>query len=298
MAGEEEVVVDDVVVDDEAVTEEAAPVEEPEFDLPQHWADADKEEFKAIADRASALAFSERRYREMDSGFQEKSRGLAADSSMVKALRETLEPYRQEIHASGVDEATVIRQLAATHGMLKQNPHGAINTLIQQYRIDPIELIKQVSAQHRIDLLDIDSADVNPVQQHYDSQITALQETVNNFINQQRGSLHTDNERMLQTFADEADSEGTKLRPHFDAVLDDMTKLIQAGIASGHQDAYDKAVALRPDLGSFVKAKSDAVKKAKRAAEGVTSKGGNSAKPSGDTIRGAIEAAIAEHGDL
>ena len=71
------------------------------------------------------------------------------------------------------------------------------------------------------------------------------------------------------------------MHPHFKGLESEIAKLIGSGIASGLEDGYSKALALRPDLATqTVKPKpkqapnqAEKVKRAKRAAAGVKSSG-------------------------
>ena len=274
-----------------------------EFDLPEHWADKDKDEFKAIRDAKAALAFTERRYGEMDSGFQARSRELSDKAKTHDVLREVFQPYEADFGPSGLDVVGGIRRLAAVHGALKEDPAAALSQLVQMYGLNPQSLIQELASRHNVDLLDIDMDDAYASGPQTTPELQLMQQQMQQLMSEMQTDRETAIRREMETFADEVDADGTRLRPHFDDVIEDMQKLVQAGIATGFADAYEKALALRPDAGGgdaspFVRSKSDAVRKAKRAAENAidgnpAAAGGSDSAPTSieATLRAAMDAA-------
>ena len=294
--------VGDIEPTDGAPEEVQASDDDFEFDLPEHWSDKDKDEFRAIRDAKAALAFTERRYGEMDSGFQARSRELADKAKTHDVLYEVFKPFEADFGSSGLDIVGGVRRLASVHQSLREDPAGGLSQLLSIYGLTPQAAIQALAANNNLDLLDIDIDMGEPSAPTMTPELQEMQRQMQAMM----GDMQRDREqalvREMQAFADEVDADGSPLRPHFDDYIADMQKLVEAGIATGYADAYEKALALRPidtesESSRFVRSKSDAVKKAKRAADNAIEGNGNavggSSAPSSleDQIRAAMDAA-------
>jgi hypothetical protein len=92
---------------------------------------------------------------------------------------------------------------------------------------------------------------VDPNLQHYFDRVQQLEEQLRNqqYAQQQELQRKQQAEQAeLQKQIEEFSSSPN--RPHFEAVRDDMSRLLQAGYAESLEDAYDKAVWARPDIRS------------------------------------------------
>ena len=92
----------------------------------------------------------------------------------------------------------------------------------------------------------------------------------------------------IQAFQTAVDEQGNPKAPHFERVFDSMVQLADAGLAKSIQEAYEKAVALNPEIQAEIHAQKQQAEAVTRAAEanraleasrGVKSKGSEGAPP-------------------
>lgn len=286
-AGEEaETASENTEAEPEASTESEDDIE---LNVPEHWSEQDKTEFAGIKDRKTALSFVERRYKEMESGVTKKFQEIASIRKKGEALEEVLAQHRGEYNLHGMDDVAAVRQLFTIYSNLKSNPQGTIQWLANQYGVE----------------LGNSEEGRNP-----DPALLTLNKRIEELQRQQSQStqqLHLRTQQELQTQIDafkSAKDEGGNLKhPHFDDVRTTMGQLIQSGLATNMDDAYTKAVSLRPDLKPLVTikkpdlSKADAATKAKKAASGVKSAGTavKTTAPQARSLRDDIMAAIGDN---
>ena len=278
----------------EAPSEEVAEVAEPETDeeielnVPEHWSEQDKSEFSDIKDRKSALAFVERRYREMESGVTKKFQEIASIRKKGEALEEVLAQHRGEYNLHGMDDVAAVRQLFTIYSNLKSNPQDTIHWLANQYGVP---------------LQSEDGQKPDPALMAVNKRVEELQRQQSQSIQQLHLRQQQELQTQIDTFKSAKDESGNLKHPHFEEVRAMMGQLIQSGLATDMGDAYTKAVTLRSDLKPLVSikkpdlSKADAATKAKKAASGVKSAGTavKTTAPQAKTIRDEILAAIGDN---
>jgi hypothetical protein len=85
--------------------------------------------------------------------------------------------------------------------------------------------------------------------------------------------------------------------PHFDAVREDMGRMIQAGIVNTLQDAYDRAIWARPDIRQRILADQRAADEAKRA-EAAAKVSADAKKAMAVNVKGTMSASSSAGGDM
>ena len=251
--------------------------EEEAISAPEHWAAKDRELFEKQP--REAQNFILRRHKEMEADYTRNKQELASIRKRGEAIDDVLTPYRQEWALSGMDDVGAIRTLLAYHDALKNNPLNAIQHLAQTYGAD----LSQLGSQEQIDPA------LAQVRQEL-QQLRSEQQTT-----QQQAQQRTQQELVtqIQNFENEKDDNGNLTHPHFAEVYDKMVRLFQTNGAENLQDAYNMALATRPDLQSQLQHKAQEKSKeegrsrkaklaqrAKKAASGVTSSGASVKKPS------------------
>ncbi len=203
---------------------------------------------------------------------------------------EMLSPVREAAQRAGVDEREGLQKLIAANDFLERDPENAIRWLAQSYGVDLSKPPSQAP------------------QQRPDPVVSQLSQR----IQQLEGSLSAREQAELNTQIERFKSEPG--HEHFDAVKAEMGKLLQSGMASTMQDAYDRAVWSNPDLRAALladqKASADAAdrEKAKQAADrarrgAISATGSPAGQPAPakidyDTVEDAARAAARAHGFL
>jgi hypothetical protein len=144
----------------------------------------------------------------------------------------------------------------------------AVNTLVNvamQAGADPAAFIRWFSQQHRLDLAQIAGVQAQPGQQQ--PQNTAVDQriaTLEQHIEQQMMAGMTST---IRAFAEAKDASGKPMRPHFEAVREEMGRLMQAGLAGTLDQAYAKAIRTNDAVWATVQAEEAATNAAKAKAE-------------------------------
>lgn len=272
----------DVGIDKPDVTDQTVkPVEEkPVRRAPNTWRKQAAEKWGSIdPDIQDEI---ERREADIRNGIEQyRSKAQAAD-----AFEQAIAPYRATLNGFGIPPHEAIGRLLATeHGLRYGNAQqkaAAFRQLAADYGVELTGLAKEAP--------------------QIDPNLAALQQE----LGQLRSQL-----AQRETFAQQSEmqrlnsqiSEFAKSHPHFESVRESMGRLIEAGLATDLDEAYEKALWASPDLRQTLlaeqqeKARQEATRKTeearKAAAVNVPVKGTvASAAPVGsmdDTIRAAVK---------
>lgn len=282
-----------------AKEEETEKAEEPEkpaeiIDPPAHFTADEKKYFESLpTEQQKWIASSVKR---MSSTVDKRMQEYSTYQRRAQAFDEALTPYRQQLAMRGVDEMTAIKQLFTTYDQLQRDPAGTIKWLAQSYGVD----LSQAQ------------------EEQADPQVKALMDHITELkqgFTTMQGSLQQERQNQMlnvvNQFANETDAQGNPKRPHFEAVVDDMMKLIQAGIVqpTDLETAYSRAVSFHPELTQkaevpttpATKIESDPIKeaaekaaRAKKAAAGVKSGAGSPKTEAAKTQRQVIDELVTQ----
>lgn len=209
----------------------------------------------------------------------------------AQAYQRVVEPYMQTIRGLGVDAPTAIAKLfQADHTLRYSDPATKarfLGQLAQEYGVD----IGQV----------VNTPPVDPNVQYLQQQTMQMQQQLQQFHQQQEMREQAGYQSEIQKFA------ADPAHPHFEAVKEDMARLLQTGSAQDLNDAYDKAVWMRADIRQslFEQQRAEArhvateqahATRAKSAAVSVkgSSPAGAGVQPVKGSLREQIESAISE----
>ena len=269
--------------DDEDISDEVDPAseqqEDPSDDLqpPTSWSAEAKTEWSKLSPALQKAVA--KRESEMTSGAQKWSEEKRAYDDMLSGVR-------QAAQRAGVDEKTGLQNLLRANEALERDPENAIRWLAQTYRVD----LSKTQSQEEPN---------KP-----DPYVNNLQRELHELRNQFQTREQQEVQSMIENFASQPGHE------HFETVKGMMGSLIQSGVATDLQDAYDKAVYANPETRKLVLASQTAKKpdaaaekaKANRAKRGaISTKGspmGQPAQPKQDydTVESAVRAAAKQHG--
>jgi hypothetical protein len=143
----------------------------------------------------------------------------------LKQLDEVVSPYRQAFNLAGVQEAAALKQVLEVQSLLQRDPVNGLRWIAQQYGVTADQLTQMAPEGPRDPYV---ATLLNKVQQL--EAATAAQQA------QATQAMQSGIATEIETFAKDP------ARPHFEAVREEMGRLIGSGVASTFADAYDKAV--------------------------------------------------------
>lgn len=153
----------------------------------------------------------------------------------AKALKEAISPFVPDLQRHGIEPTQWIRNLGAAHQTLAlgspEQKAQAFAKLAQEYGV-PLEYLTQ-GAQ---------PAQVDPQKQWLTQQVQSLSQGWNHFQQTQAQQQQQAMQGEIERFATDPQ------HPHFHAVKDAMSGILQAGLAQDLQGAYDKAIRMNDEL--------------------------------------------------
>jgi len=219
---------------EEPEAEEPAPIEE-KIDPPAHFTAEEKKHFEGLPiEQQKWIAGSTNR---MISNTDRKLQELSNYQRRTQAFDEILAPYRQQMAMNGMEETTVLKQLFSAYDYLRRDPVNGIRWLAQSYGVD----LGQAQAEQ---------SEIDPALGQVMQQVTQVQQGFQQLQNTIQSDKQQQMLSVVNKFADEKDAQGNLKHPHFEAVIDNMMKLIQAKIvpADDLETAYTRAVGFAPEL--------------------------------------------------
>src|SRR5699024_4836666 len=242
---------------------------QPEFDHTQNAPSSWSKDVASKWDDLPAEVKAEIHKRESDyhKGIEPYRQGAA----IAQEMQQTIAPYLQNIQASGVHPLQAISHLL-----------GVEHTLRNGSPQEKAQKVAEIARDYGTDLQQLQPLPpVDPQTQALIRQNQQLQQFQQTTLQQQNQAVASE----IEAFR--ANPENV----HFEAVKDDMAALLQSGRATDLQDAYDKAVWMRPDIRQTLvqQQRTDAQKQAaeqKRRARAKTASGGvrGAANPKATTL--------------
>jgi hypothetical protein len=292
---------------------------EPKVEVPQHWAQADKDMVAALPPEHRAKVVE--RYKAIEAGFTPKLMRAAEIEKRYGGADEIFAPHADWMKQRGIGPADVIRAWYSVERDFQSGPEkGAqvIARLIQNYKIDPgaVAAILQgqiaaapppaVSADHP-------NGELPPA---VAARIQALEERENARAAAQQNQATAATQARLDTFAAEKDGAGNLAHPYFAELESDMTALARLDLAQGKTpdlaDLYERAAyANRETRQKLLSAQADEQKRqaladrkakavaAQKAASSITGSPGTGQSPSEQrgrarSLREELDAAAAD----
>lgn len=202
---------------------------------PPGWSAESKAAFNSLPDHLKNDVL--KREKEISDGFKSKSDELKRYQEIEQILN-TARPIYQR---NGVQsDAEAIKRLFMWEAYIRSNPQAAIQEIARQYGVNlaqnsptPQEEIPQV---------------VKPILDQFGR------------MNQELNSLKTDWQRSQEERIAQELSSFAKDKPYFERVRVSMGQLMNAGLATDLATAYQKAVALSPEIQAEIKSDEEAKK--------------------------------------
>jgi hypothetical protein len=267
------------------------PVTEPRVtQAPEHWSAEFKADFSKLPPEGQAILLN--RHREMEADYTRKSQASASAIQFSQALSPVFNDpdIAGSLQREGFTPVQAVQQWAAFHKQaMSPDTRNRINLLVdlsQRMGLDPAKLFATQSPQPIPGLKPEDQND--PAIRYFadhlgrtTSEISALKnqlEQMRQAEAQQREQQTLNATRQsIDQFAAEKGANGQPLRPHFDAVLDDIIELFKVNPERDMQEAYEKAIWANPEVRARMLAaqqqvhqNQNSVEKARLAARGNT----------------------------
>lgn len=211
-----------------------------------------KEEAEAFAkaDQVVRDAFI-RRSEEMHKGLEQFRSKAQFGDQMAQAVQ----PFAQTLQGLGIHPAQAVQKLfAADHSLRYGTPEqkqAAIVQIAQQYGVDLGGAQQYQASQPQFD------PRIQALEERLQRQDAWIQQQAQAREWQERETLNSEIDRFSKDPANE----------YFEAVRNDMAGLLQAGLASSLQEAYERAIYANPTVRAQVLAKQQAQAEEQRRAE-------------------------------
>lgn len=231
---------------EEATAEESEEQEQEQIDAPQHWAEADREMFAKL-DR-TGQDFLLRRHKDMEADYTRKVQGNSEQLRLAETVNNTLDPrVVQEMANLGVDKPAFVSNLIAWHKKSMDDPVGFVRDVAKNLKLEPSQIFQTEGGDESSQPAQLDPAAAN--------RLAELEARINSADQQRAQEVQQRAVNEVQSFANEMDANGTKLRPHFEAVKEVMGKLMLADDSIDLQTAYELAVYRDTELRSSLQPK-------------------------------------------
>ena len=246
------------------------PAEEPLWKRPPaSWKKDYHEDWKAAPARMQEYAWQ--RENEMKAGVEP----LISKAQFADQMQEVLNPFMNTIQGLGIDAPGAVKALMeADHALRYSNPQEK-----RQY-------FARLAQSYGVNLSDMgDQPQLAPT----DPSIYALQNELNSVRGEVQGWKQAQEQQQNQALLGEINNFSQKAE-YFEEARPVMIQLLQSGVASDLDDAYQKALRLDPNLFESVQASKQAeVDAAKRAA---ANKAAKSARAAAVSVRGSTPGTV------
>ena len=222
--------------------EERAPEQAPEITDPAQgvqppvsWSKEDRAVFATLPPNVQELL--SRREREMTADYTRKTQEIAEVRRFSDEVKPIIDRHAPLIAHAGVPAGQVLDQLFSLYEHSQRDPVGYIKWAAQSMNVD-LSALQPAPVDEYVD----------PGVQELRNQNQALLQqvqSVSQYIQQQQTQQV---QSQIESFAKAADETGQPMRPHFDKVKGEMSRLLGAGIVNTLEEAYDRAVWSDPSI--------------------------------------------------
>lgn len=220
----------EVVPGEQTLSQEVPPVQTENSEevqatgAPTTWSKEALETWATVPDRAKQeiLKREEDMFRGLEQYKEKAELGSQYDT--------VVEPYRAALAAENINPVELFQNFAGNHYLLSRGtPEQKIQiatNLIAHYGIDPASLISAI----------VDPPQVNPEIEALRKELHEVRSGLNSQTEAQRQAQYAELQAKVSTFASDPKN------PYFPEVADDISKLLNAGVATTLEQAYEMAV--------------------------------------------------------
>jgi len=233
---------------------DAAPVaktaDEPDYNQPpEHWAQAEKDQFLAIPEEHREMVMETRK--SLERGYQAKFDDIASVKKEHDQLVEVFRPVEHILAANNVDRITGIRTLINAQQQLQTDPVGALTQLVMQHGQNATTVLQGVARNVGVQFPDPETE----VDEYMDPQMKTMQDQIDTMSQQHLAQQQITQQQQtadlttqIQMFAETQNPDGTLKYPHFETLKPKMGQLMQAGLAPSLDEAYSAAAGMTPEI--------------------------------------------------
>lgn len=182
-------------------------------------------------------------------------------------------PRRQYYANEGISDVQAYDNIWKWFEALRNSPQEAFPQLVKLFGIDPSTVLPSGSANPNPQ-----NPDTTSLLQHIRRLESQVGQVTGTFEQQQMAARQQE----LASWSTAKDATGTPLRPHFEKVRVTMGRLMQAGVATTLDDAYQQAMRIDPG----VQADEKAAAERKAAEDALTRRGGGTQRRAAVSVRG------------
>lgn len=186
---------------------------------PASWTNKAKEEWSKIPSNLQEEIL--RREKDVARGFEEKGR----EANFAKSIRQIIEPYKGRIQQFGASESDAIDYLFRMEEFSSRDPEGYIIHAAQGLGVNLLALAQKAQQQP---------------QQGYNPQVAALERKLATF--EQSVKVRE------QASAQEEVAKFSADKPYFEDAKMEMAKLLDMGVVTSLEEAYEKAIWADPNI--------------------------------------------------
>ena len=249
---------------------EQEPAEEPVWKRPPaSWRKDYHEDWKTAPARIQEYAYQ--REEQMKAGYEP----LKAKAEYADQMQEAVQPYLQTIQGLGIDPPRAVKALLeADHALRYSTPE------------QKLQLFSRLAQQYGVNLGQVQDL---PQQTPVDPMVYSLQNELNSVRGEINGWKQQQEQAQNSALLGEINQFSQKVE-HFEEARPVMIQLLQSGVATDLQDAYEKAVRLDPNLFDVVQQSRQAeVDAQKRAA---ANKAAKSARAAAVSVKSSTPGAV------
>ena len=190
------------------------------------------------------------------------------DQETYNQYRQAIQPMEQAWQMQGIHPAVKMAQYVAYDQQLAQDPQGTWLKLGEDLGIDiNAAIAEQPYVDETVRTLQQQNSQLQQQQQQHEQQLQQWQQK------QDEERAYND----INNFINEKDSAGNLVNEHFEIVQEDMTNILNRGLADNMKDAYNMAIQYNEKIQQATQQKElakkqDEVKKAKNATTRIKSK--------------------------
>lgn len=229
-------------------TDETSASEETET-YPKSWNAEARKMFRELPPQAREYIL--RREREQEQGVQKLKQQYEAKSQFADEMWGAIAPYQQMFQAEGTNPAAAVQNLLNMAAIMRTGtPEQKRDLLIKTAQDFGVDLMGDGTGAAPV---------VDPALSTLHNEVTTLKQQL---IAQQQAQMQAQQQELVQ--------EIEKFRadkPYFDEVQHTMGQLLDAGIASDLDDAYERAIRINDDVWQRVQADREKQKAAEAAAK-------------------------------
>lgn len=242
--------------------------EDKPLDPPNRWTKKQKEWFAGLDPKFQAQLIEHDKHIQGD--YTRKTQEMAQARQRYGGIEEALAPRREEWQRMGWDDTQAINNILQYWDFASQDPLNFIDHFARERGIDLAshfapstdEILQHLNQQGLVDddvLSDRQNVQLPPQYTQQLEQLAQQQSALQNQLAQQQAlwsqqqNSAQEAERQslfdeISRFANQVDEQGKIKHEFFEDVRDDMSRLLKADMAEDLTDAYEKAIALRPDV--------------------------------------------------